>query len=165
MSYFDELANGGVTVTSSYMLGSRIMKKEKMCFEFVWESGPGYHGIGVGLPNNKYIRYRHDSSSSFFGSDGESSNKVSGQSFGESHGEPIMLCFDRSNTANLQFHAIKGSTTRTYTCNFISSDTNWRILAYNCGNTGSEDKLKLHLIKKEMKNTMPDGFFSMGKHI
>ena len=156
MSYIDEMMPG-VTVNHSFLLGSKVMKYDKQCFEFVWTGGSGFHGAGMGRTKSNYIRYSHNNKKGFLGI---SLNSLKGTEFSDSLYEPVLLCLDKTEVTRLNFRIIKGENEFSYSFNddIATKESQWRIIFLN----DKEDKtdfLELHLTRTQIKNRIPEGFF------
>ena len=159
MSYFDEYSNLR-TVNGTKQLGTKIMQFNKMCYEFAWKGGNGYHGLGFSFSSSTYARYAHDVSSNF-AAGGLSSSSFSGPVIKGSLNEPILLCLDKSSISSLKLHVINASATRTltFTSSSVSSTSEWKMILYNGYSAYSySDVVELHLRKSEIKNKIPGGF-------
>ena len=158
MSYFDISSEVVKTVVSSTQRMSQTsMNSSKMCYEFVWESGSGKLGCGIGISSNVYVRL--DSAGSF-GTGGVSCKSNTGDSIPIVVNEPIMICFDKSDISNYNLTAIKGTKKRTFIfmCSSATQQSEWRIFTYNCDSSSYSDNVELRLSKKKMTHTIPTGF-------
>ena len=107
MSYFDDDKEVIKTyIDGSYRMSKNPMKTNKVCFEFVWKDGSGYPVIGVCITKEERIRLSY---SGRFSSSGVSTKSETGDSIPKAANEPIMICFDKSDTSNLNITAIKGT--------------------------------------------------------
>ena len=159
MSYFDDKEGSFKTVISStFKMSKNPMKFDKMCYEFVWESGSGYQRIGVGVSSQIEARYYGSQGFGWHGLTKKSDNE---QSFTTNMNEPIMICFDKSDSSNYNFSVIKGNIVRTFifTCSSATPKSEWRIVLWSQPDSGS-DNIELRLDKRKMINKIPNGFLS-----
>ena len=160
MSYFDINSEAvKIVVDSSCRMSRTPMKTDKMCNEFVWESGSGYPRIGIWILSSIHIRFNEAGS---YNSNGISAKTDTGDSITKAANEPIMICFDKSDTSNYNFTAIKGTMKNTFifTCSSATQKSEWRILLQNGQGTSSSysDNVELRLSKKKMTHTIPTEF-------
>ena len=132
MSYFDESKEVfKMVANSSFLMSTTAMKSDKMCYEFVLESGNG--DLMVGIATSSSVRGRLYQNAGTFYQTNLNSKSQTGDAITISTNDPIMMCFDKSDTANYKLEATKGSLKRTYifSCSSANSQTEWRIHLQN----------------------------------
>ena len=157
MSFFDASKSMlNILVDTTFRMSKNPMKKDKMCYEFVWKGGSGYPRIGVAVSSQMHVRFYENSGMGWIGP----TRKLNeGSSIKTTLNEPIMICFDKSNTSNYNFSAIKGNLVRTLTfyCSSLSPKSEWRIASHNQENSGS-DNVELHLDRRKITHKIPPGY-------
>ena len=157
MSYFDVNKETVKTIIDSTVrMSKNSMKTDKVCFEYVWESGSGYPRIGIGISASIYVRFYEAGGFYITGS----FTRISESSaFTVTTNEPVMLCLDKSDTSNCKLTATKGDNKDTFIFSYsaANSKTEWRIVTLNDRNSGTAN-MELRLSKRKITHMIPTGF-------